>query len=109
MNDAAAVLRAARARAGITQRELAVRAGTRQATISRLESGAEAPTLARLERLLAVMGFRLRLEVERLGHDLDPGALRAARSLTPAERLSEAISWNLLATQLETAARRERR
>ena len=48
-------------RAGITQSELAVRAGMSQAAISRLERGERSLTVEALERLLLVMGQRLEL------------------------------------------------
>src|SRR5947207_510054 len=99
MEHVGAVLREARLRSHLSQRALAVRAGTKQATISRLEAGAESPTLERLERLLAVMGYRVRLKLEPLEHDLDADDLAAARVLSPEERLRESMSWNLFATQ----------
>lgn len=46
----------ARRLAGLTQSELAERAGTSQAAISAYESGAKQPTVATLDRLLAAAG-----------------------------------------------------
>jgi transcriptional regulator with XRE-family HTH domain len=57
--DAAATLRSARRRAGLSQRTLAARAGTSQATISAYETGTKQPTLATFARLLAASGARL--------------------------------------------------
>jgi transcriptional regulator with XRE-family HTH domain len=57
--DAAAILRDARGRAGLTQAELARRAGTSQATISAYEHGRKAPSVETLGRLLAATGTRL--------------------------------------------------
>jgi transcriptional regulator with XRE-family HTH domain len=105
MTSAGELLRAARRRCNLSQRALALRAGTKQATISRLESGLEAPTLERLERLLACMGLRPVIELERLA-DMEPGELAVARALSHEERLRESMAWNLLTTQLETAKRR---
>jgi predicted transcriptional regulator len=62
-SQAGDVLRAARARAGISQRELARRGGTTQASISRIESGLEQPTLDRLARILAALGFRITIDL----------------------------------------------
>lgn len=53
------VLRTARRRAGLTQRALADRAGTSQATVSAYESGRKAPSVDTLERLLRATGQRL--------------------------------------------------
>jgi transcriptional regulator with XRE-family HTH domain len=57
--DTAATLRDARKRAGLTQAQLAQRAGTSQATISAYEHGSKAPSVETLGRLLAATGTRL--------------------------------------------------
>ena len=49
----------ARNRAGLSQQELADRAGTSQSAIARLERGLSNPTLATLERILRAAGFTL--------------------------------------------------
>lgn len=55
----ARTIREARLAAGLTQAELAERAGTSQAAISAYERGAKTPSAATLERLLAASGRRL--------------------------------------------------
>jgi transcriptional regulator with XRE-family HTH domain len=60
--DAGATLRSARDRAGLTQGELAARAGTSQATISAYENGSKQPSVATFSRLLAAAGARLAVE-----------------------------------------------
>jgi ribosome-binding protein aMBF1 (putative translation factor) len=55
---------AARARAGLTQAEVARRMGTTQAVIARLESGRVKPSARTLERFAAATGHRLRIEFE---------------------------------------------
>jgi transcriptional regulator with XRE-family HTH domain len=57
--EPAATIRDARRRAGLTQTELARRAGTSQATISAYERGSKAPSVETLGRLLAATGTRL--------------------------------------------------
>lgn len=101
-------LRAARLRRGISQASLARRAGTKQATISRLEAGRESPTIERLDRLASVLGLTAVVTLEPRGV-IDPDAVAAARALSPAERLRESLSWNLVATSLEVAAAKARR
>jgi predicted nucleotidyltransferase/DNA-binding XRE family transcriptional regulator len=59
--NASQLLHASRARAGLTQRELADRAGTSQAMVNRYERGRVDPSVATLERLLAACGERLEL------------------------------------------------
>ena len=54
-----AELRALRRSAGLSQAELAERAGTSQATISSYEAGHKVPSLTTLQRLLASMGAGL--------------------------------------------------
>ena len=53
------VLSAVREFAGLSQGELARRAGTSRPTLSAYEHGRKAPTADTLERLLAATGFRL--------------------------------------------------
>lgn len=54
----------ARARAGLTQAELAERMGTSQSAVARLESGTARPSVATLEKLAAATGSRLRIALE---------------------------------------------
>lgn len=54
----------ARARAGLTQAQLAERMGTSQSAVARLESGKALPSLATLEKLAAATGSRLRIALE---------------------------------------------
>jgi transcriptional regulator with XRE-family HTH domain len=56
----------ARARAGLTQDELAVRMHTSRTVIVRLESGKVLPSTRTLERLAAATGCRLRISLEPL-------------------------------------------
>jgi len=60
----AAQLIEARARAGLTQAELAERMGTSQSAVARLESGKSLPSVATLEKLAAATGSRLRIALE---------------------------------------------
>jgi hypothetical protein len=59
--DAATAVRRERSRSGLTQAELARRAGTSQAAVARYEGGAVSPSVATLERLLHAAGSRLEL------------------------------------------------
>lgn len=61
MVSAGAVLRDARRRAGLSQIELARRAGVTQSVVSAYESGARQPSVPMLERLVAATGFDLAL------------------------------------------------
>lgn len=68
MGDVPATLRQARTSAGLSQRELARRAGSTQAMVARYEAGDASPTVATLTRLLAACGRSLEL----VSHDLGP-------------------------------------
>jgi transcriptional regulator with XRE-family HTH domain len=102
-STAAVLLREARLRHGVSQRRLALRARTSQDAISRIERGAESPTLERLAHLLAALGERLDLHTAPL---VVAAADRA--QLSPRERLREAASWNLAATTLAIAGAQAR-
>ena len=60
----ASVLIEARARAGLTQTQLAERMHTTQTVIARLESGKVKPSTRTLERFAAATGMRLRILFE---------------------------------------------
>ena len=56
MADVATVIRRARMSVGLTQTELARRAGTSQPALARYETGATLSTVPTLERILAACG-----------------------------------------------------
>ncbi|GEM_PF-197299 len=56
----------ARDRAGVTQKELADRLGVSQAYIAKLSAGDANPTLGAVGRMLAALGFSLKMDVEPL-------------------------------------------
>jgi uncharacterized protein len=94
--NAAGLLREARTRAGLTQRELAKRARTAQSVIARIERGQSDPSWETLTRLLAAAGFSLRSELT-ISSIPDSHMLQdVARilSLTPEERLAEVRNVN---------------
>jgi hypothetical protein len=97
---AGALVADARLRAGLTQAELANRAGTVQSAIAAYEAGRRQPTLPTLYRLLAAAGFDLRARLE--AHDPHDETLEEwEASLDPAE----AARWRAkLASQQRRAA-----
>lgn len=60
--DAAALIIQVRLDAGLTQAELALRAGTSQPMIARYETGAASPTVSTLRRVLRAAGHELVLD-----------------------------------------------
>jgi transcriptional regulator with XRE-family HTH domain len=86
--DAASLLRTARMRAGLTQRDLASAAGTSQSAVAAIESGRKQPTVATLERLLAAAGTEL------LPADPEQAVLlRRGRRLEDVLHLAEALPF----------------
>lgn len=89
--DPAALLREARRRAGLSQRDLASRVDTSQSVVARIESGRTSPTVQTLTRLLEAAGMDLRVELATApvvdSHMLDDVA--RIRALTPEQRLEE--------------------
>ena len=79
------LVREARRRADLTQRQLADRAGTTQSAIARLEGGRSTPSLETVERLLRLCGFQLIVELAPYD-DSDARQAEALSDLTPAER-----------------------
>jgi transcriptional regulator with XRE-family HTH domain len=61
--SAGSVLREARRRAGLSQVELARRAGVTQSVVSAYESGARQPSVPTLARLVGATGFELELQL----------------------------------------------
>ncbi|HEY7219836.1 MAG TPA: helix-turn-helix transcriptional regulator [Candidatus Binatia bacterium] len=94
--DAASLLREARTRAGLSQRDLAKRARTAQSVIARIERGQSDPSWETLTRLIAAAGFSLHSELT-LSSTPDSHMLQdVARilSLTAEERLAEVRNVN---------------
>lgn len=66
-------LRRKRRKAGMTQAEVATRAGIRTETLSRLESGIGNPTVGTLRRILKALGERVQPAITRpLGRRREP-------------------------------------
>jgi transcriptional regulator with XRE-family HTH domain len=61
---ASGLIRLARDKAGLTQRQLASLAGASQQAVSAYETGRKEPTFATVERLLAAAGFEMRVKLE---------------------------------------------
>ena len=88
--DAGSLLRYARGKARLSQRELGRRAGISQTTISLIEDGKTSPRFATLDRLLDICGFEVEI-VPRSGIGIDRTRMREFLRLTPAERARIAI------------------
>ena len=104
VGDPSVLVRDARLRAGLTQRELARRAETSQSVVARIERGQTSPTWATLIRLLSAAGFDLEASLAMRpvfgSHMFDEVA--RILCLTPEERLAEVA----IASRFATVARR---
>ena len=86
MSTAANIVRAARLRAGLSSRELARRAHTSHATLSRYEHGKVQPSLSTVERIVRACGLELRVHIDQPDTS-DADVAASFLSLTPRERL----------------------
>lgn len=103
------LVREARNRSGLTQRELASRAGTTQSVVARVESGVGSPRIDTVERLLEAAGFRARVElvprtptdavVAAYKADIDRTLLRENLAKTPRERVESLQALQRLAAE----------
>jgi hypothetical protein len=91
--DAAKVIRDVRRRQGLTQAQLAQRAGTSQPVISAYEHGRRDPGVETLRKLVEAGDERLRIDAVAPGPDLPPPADVAehARRLLDVLSLADAI------------------
>lgn len=103
---AAALLILARQQAGLSQRDLAERAGVSQSDIARIESGRREPSIPTIQRILAGAGLELRLRLAPLDeHDRVLAARQARRS--PAERRAADARHRKNVEQFAANARRK--
>ncbi len=105
--DVAGTVRAVRRERGITQAQLAVRAGTTQTYISRVERGAVAPSLATLDRLLNAAGRRATLRADPLpcGNASPDRLRRDFVKSTPEERVEQAFELTSFLTEVACRGR----
>ena len=81
-----ALVQEARRRSGLTQAELARRAGVPQSSVAKIERGRRDPSLSTLDRLVRAAGLELRVQLApRDDHDLQ--LIDAMLDLTPEQRL----------------------
>ena len=103
--DVGTFLRERRIANGLSQAQLARRAGTSQAFISQLENGEKSPTFDTVTRLLTVMGEELRLDAVPTPHRYERQDLARELQRPMDERLAGALAWNEFAQAIAGAAR----
>ena len=81
------LIRFVRLRAGLTQEEVARRAGISQPALARLESGRITPRVDTAQKILHVCGMSLEL-LPRAGEGIDRSTIRRMLKLSPQQRLA---------------------
>lgn len=94
METAGTLLAAARRRHGLSQSQLAARARTSQAAISRIERDLVSPSVSTLANLLDLMGERLTLETEQIDYGHDRALLRQNLDRTADERIDHGVAFS---------------
>ena len=105
MDRTAELLVSARRRHGLTQSQLAARARTSQAAISRIERGLVSPSVSTLAHLLDLMGERLVLGAEQIDYGHDRTLHERTLRETPERRIANQATWSRGMNELKRAAR----
>jgi transcriptional regulator with XRE-family HTH domain len=102
------LVRDARTNSGLSQRSLALRAGTTQAAISRIERGLEEPSFERFTAIMQSMGWQPSVELMPVaGHREEPRRLlEEARYGDASTRLTTAVNGSRFALELRRAVER---
>jgi len=91
MSMSGRMVREARRRAGLTQRQLSAKAGIPQETIARIERGRVDPRVTTLDRLLEGCGYGLE-SMPRLGIGVDRTQIAERLSVSMERRLEVAMA-----------------
>lgn len=102
------LIRETRRRKGLSQRRLALRAGTSQSAIARIEAGAEEVTWPRLRGIMISMGEDPVLTSRPLKSRYDAADMLAQRATAMSGRLESGLAFNKLASELTNGVRRAR-
>lgn len=88
----------------LSQDVLALRAGTSQSYVSRVEGGEVMPTLGQAEHLMNCLGYRLRMQVEPLPRRSDRGALADQLLMSPQERMQSAAALHNVMVEMKASS-----
>jgi UDP-N-acetylglucosamine 1-carboxyvinyltransferase len=103
------VIRETRLRKGVSQRSLALRAGTSQSAIARIERGDEDVTWSRFRELMISLGEEPVLDSRPLKSRYDAGDMQAQRRMGKASALKSGLLFNHFTSKLRVRARAARR
>ena len=87
------LLRETRRRHGVSQARLAIRAGTTQSAISRIENDQVSPTIETLRSLLHLLGEDLVLDSAERNSGIDRGLTRSNLARSPADRVRRGLEF----------------
>ncbi len=99
------LLRDARRRHGLTQRQLAARARTSQAAISRIERDVVSPSVSTLSELLWLMNEELMLGADPVDWGFDLALNQSNLAVSPEMRIRRQASWSRGVRRIRDAAR----
>src|SRR5438132_13098746 len=99
------LLRDVRRRHGLTQAQLAARARTSQAAISRIERDLVSPSVDTLTALLDLMGEELGLDTHAINYGHDRTLLQQNLHRTVTERISHQAAWARKVLEIQRATR----
>ena len=100
------LLRDARRRHGLTQRQLAIRARTSQAAISRIERGIVSPTVETLADLLWLMNAELGFDARPLDWGFDITLNRSTLAVSPDRRVRRGVIHSRRMMEIQGIAQR---
>jgi transcriptional regulator with XRE-family HTH domain len=103
------VIRQTRLRKGVSQRSLALRAGTSQSAIARIERGDEDVTWSRFRELMISLGEEPLLDSRPLKSRYDARDLYAQRRMGKASALKGGLLFNAFISKFAARARAARR
>lgn len=92
MKSPGTLLRDTRRKHGVSQKRLAIRAGTTQSAISRIERDGVSPTVDTLRELLWLLGEDLTLGAETRDFGIDATLNRERLKLTSSERVEYGVA-----------------
>ncbi|TMC68268.1 MAG: helix-turn-helix transcriptional regulator [Chloroflexi bacterium] len=103
--NANTLVRTARRRKGLTQRELASRTGIPQPMISSIERGLQDPRYSTLERILAAVDQEIDV-IDTAGRGVDRTQFVEPLRLKPIQRLRNGVAASIAIDRLVKSARR---
>jgi transcriptional regulator with XRE-family HTH domain len=92
MNSPGQILREARQRHGVSQKRLAMRAGTTQSAISRIENDRVSPSVATLRELLYLLGEDLTLGSDQRDFGIDRTLNAERLKASPSQRVEYGLA-----------------